>query len=175
MNEAHEDQQLILAAQQDPQAFAVLYEKYIDRMYQFLYFRTGQNPETAEDMTAELFTRAFTQLSRFSWQGYPYSAYLYQVARSLCVDYYRKHAIVVDVDALELQDDRSDTVMTQMDIQLLWKKIGVLPKSVQEMLELRYIEDLSFEEIGHILGKKSGAIRTAVSRAIDRLQKEYEI
>ena len=118
MNEAHEDQQLILAAQQDPQAFAVLYEKYIDRMYQFLYFRTGQNPETAEDMTAELFTRAFTQLSRFSWQGYPYSAYLYQVARSLCVDYYRKHAIVVDVDALELQDDRSDTVMTQMDIRI---------------------------------------------------------
>lgn len=169
---AHEDQSLILAAQQDPNAFAPLYQKYVDRLFQFIYYRVGQNRELAEDCTAEVFTRAFARITEFEWRGYPYSAYLYSIARSICQVQYKKQP-TVNLEDVVIVDEKYRSVIVQADVQLLWQAIRTLSPEVQEVMELRFLDDLSYDEIGEIVGKKAGAIRTQVSRTIDSLQAIY--
>lgn len=173
--EAGSDQELIRAAQEDPNAFAALYEKYVDRIFQFIYYRVGNQQDVAEDLTAEAFTRALKTLSEFQWQGYPYSAYLYTVARSLCREWYTRNRPVESIDEVIVKDPQSLTAVTQADIALLWEKVRELPEDVQELLRLRYVEDLSYDDIAGLVNKKTGAIRTSISRAIDRLQELYEV
>ncbi|OGY87078.1 MAG: hypothetical protein A2233_03965 [Candidatus Kerfeldbacteria bacterium RIFOXYA2_FULL_38_24] len=169
---AQEDQRLVENAQRDPEQFGVLYKKYLDQIYRYIFYRTGQQADLAEELTAEVFTRALQQLSRFQYQGYPYSTYLYSVARSVCREWYGK-ADITDIDSVVVCDKHSEAAITQADISLLWKQVEKLPKKIKEMLELRFLEDLSYEEIAEIVHKKPGTVRTAVSRSLDRLQKEY--
>jgi DNA-directed RNA polymerase specialized sigma24 family protein len=93
----HPDQALVAAAAADSAAFVYLYTKYVDKIYQFIYYRTGQNPEVAQDLTAEVFARGLQHIDRFEWQGYPYSAYLYQIARGLCQRSYNQ-PVLVEID-----------------------------------------------------------------------------
>ncbi|HLD21899.1 MAG TPA: RNA polymerase sigma factor [Patescibacteria group bacterium] len=168
----HEDQLLIESAQQNPTAFSQLYYKYVDRIFQFIYYRVGNHTETAEELTQETFTRSLKNISTFTWQGFPYSTYLYSVARSVCQEHYKK-PIVTDIDEIIVKDDLSVTADRRADIQLLWQEIAKLPKNVQEIFELRYLQDLSYDEIALIMKKKPGAIRTLVSRTLDKLQQQY--
>lgn len=169
----HEDQQLIVNAQQDSEAFRALYSKYVDQIFQFVYYRVGNHRETAQDLTAEVFTRALKQLPKFQWQGYPYSAYLYRVARSVCQEQYRKEKPTEDIEETVIADTESTDAQTEADLKLLWQRIGEQGPLVQQVFELRYLEDQSYDEIAQIVGKSPGAIRTLVSRTIDRLQDSY--
>lgn len=169
----HEDQRLIANAQEDPEAFRELYNKYVDKIFQFIYYRVGEHREVAQDLTAEVFTRALKQLPKFQWRGFPYSAYLYRVARSICQEHYRRVEPIDDIEETVVVDRKSMTAATQMDLQLLWKEIGQYGSDVREVFELRYLEDLSYDEIAEIIGKSPGAIRTLVSRTIDKLQDTY--
>lgn len=173
--EQHQDYELIVQAQNDPQKFAALYTKYVDVIYRYIYYRAGQDTETAEELVAEVFTRALKNLPTFSWQGYPYSAYLYAIARSICKEYYSR-PIINDIDELVAEKDIATEATSdkQAEISLLWKRIGDLPDETRELLELRYIDDLSYNDIAVIVNKKPEAIRTQVSRTIAKLRDYYE-
>jgi RNA polymerase sigma-70 factor (ECF subfamily) len=172
-NLEHEDYQLITNAQQDPEAFRELYNKYVDQIFQFVYYRVGSHREEAQDITAEVFTRALKLLPKFKWQGFPYSAYLYRVARSVCQEYYRKEKPTEGIADTVIVDTKSMGSETQADLQLLWKRIQKYGPDIVQIFELRYLEDRSYEEIAAIVGKSPGTIRTAVSRTIDKLQASY--
>lgn len=171
MNEVS-DEQLIVAAQHDSEAFGVLYQKYVHKIYSFILYRVNQQVDIAEDLTAEVFTRALGTLNRFQWQGYPYSTYLYQVARSICLDYYKKPTMI-NVDEIEVSGTTATDLSMQVDVRLLWEKISRFDVEIQEIFSLRFLQGLSYEIIGEILQKKPGAIRTIVSRTITKLQAEY--
>lgn len=167
------DAELIARAQQNHANFHALYEKYVDRIFRYVYYRTGQHTETAEDLTAEVFTRALGNLDTYEDRGYAYSAYLFQVARSVCREQYGK-PVVANIDDVVIPSNAHHVTELQTDLSLLWKRISEFPDHVQEIFELRYIEDLAYEDIGRIVGKKPGAIRTLVSRTIQQLQHSYE-
>lgn len=169
----HEDHELIERAQTHPKHFAALYTKYVDKIFQFIYYRTGQNKQLAQDLTAETFTRALQALPRFQWQGYPYSTYLYTVARSVCVKQY-KEKVTVDIDRIQIASNAHVSQSEGVDALLLWQHIATLPSKTQELLQLRFIEDLSFDDIAEVVGKSSGSIRTAISRALKSIKAEYE-
>lgn len=176
MNAAERDLELIAKAQKNANEFRTLYDLYVDQIYRFIYYRVSQHQETAEDLTSEVFAKALHALPKFRDQGYAYSTYLYQVARSVCADYYRKHKEVDDIEEVEVSDGSFARINIEnaTDSTFLWEKIAELPVTLQEMVRLRYIEDLSHEEIGKIVGKSPGAVRTALSRAIDQLHDMYE-
>lgn len=169
----HEDQQLIERAQAHPDHFADLYEKYVEKIFSFIYYRTGQDRQLAQDLTADTFTRALQALPKFEWQGYPYSTYLYTVARSVCAKYY-KQKVTVDIDTLQIASDDDVSQNTSAEALLLWEHVATLPEDIQELLQLRFIRDLSYDDIAVIVGKNPGAIRTAISRAIKKIQLSYE-
>ncbi len=170
-----EDYELIIQAQADPQQFAVLYTKYVDSIYRYIYYRVNQDKDIAEDLVAEIFTRALKTIPTFTWQGYAYSTYLYAIARSVCKEHYSR-PIINDIDEVVAEKDiATESVSnTQAEISLVWKRIADLPDDTRELLELRYIDDLSYNEIAVIVNKKPEAIRTQVSRTIAKLRDYYE-
>lgn len=176
MEQQQGDRGIVEQAQKDPRQFRVLYDMYVDQIYRFIYYRVSQHQETAEDLTSEVFAKALHALPKFQYQGYAYSTYLYQVARSVCADYYKKHRDVADIAEVEVSDAAAAQVRVEnaADSTLLWEKIAELPVTLQEIVRLRYIEDLSHEEIGKVVGKSPGAVRTALSRALDQLHDMYE-
>lgn len=177
MSTVHEDKQLIQRAQDNPEEFAALYNKYVDRIFQYVFYKTGQHRDTAEDLTAEVFLRAMRNLEKFKWQGHPYSSYLYQVARSVCQEQYaRLEKATVDIENIVIQDESpggGNTGELNAELRMLWDFINALDPPLPEMFQLRYIEDLPFDEIAVIVGKKPGAVRTALSRATKKLQAAY--
>ncbi len=163
------DDQLIAAAKTDPQAYTVLYQKYVSDLYTFIYYRCGQHAETAEDLTAELFTKAFAQLGKFESRGFSYRALLYTIARNLIIDYYRvshKQTVELDPDAVRSSSD----IANQTDLKLMWKEISKFGTDVTEVFELRYLQGLSYDDIAAIVNKSPGSIRTLVSRTLNQLQ-----
>lgn len=176
MEERQDDREIVERAQKDPREFRALYDLYVDQIYRFIYYRVNQHQETAEDLTSEVFAKALHALPKFQYQGYAYSTYLYQVARSVCAEHYKKRKEVNDIEEIEVSDGSRSRIHIEnaADSILLWEKIAGLPVTLQEILRLRYIEDLSHEEIGHIVGKSPGAVRTALSRVLDQLHDMYE-
>lgn len=167
------DKLLIEQAQADPEQFAVLYQKYTDRIFQFIYYRVNNDRETALDLTAEVFMRALRTIHAFTWQGLPYSAYLYRIARSVCIEQYSKHQPLIDISDIDIPDTQQSP-NEAAEITLIWKKISTFPKDTQELFELHYLEGLSYEEIGSLLNKKPSSLRTTMTRAIATLRKYYE-
>lgn len=170
----HEDKQLVSLAQQNPEHFAALYTKYVDRIFQYIYYKTGQHRDTAEDLTAEVFTRCLKNIGNFEWQGYPYSSYIYQVARSVCMEQYAANEkSTVDIEDVIVAGSNGERATLQAELHMLWERVNELDPPLPEIFELRYIEDLPYEEIAEIVGKKPGAVRTSVSRALKKLQESY--
>lgn len=169
----HEDKELVLKAQKSPEAFSALYEKYVEKIYSYIYYKTGQNVELAEDLTAEVFTRSLKNIGNFVWQGHPYSSYLYMVARSICIEQYKKEELV-DIESIAVEGDDGGDSQQSAELRLLWEKIAEMSPYVQEICHLRFVQDLSFDEIAEIVDKKPGAVRTAISRTIATLQQAYE-
>lgn len=174
MTAEHEDKQLVEQAQQHPEHFAALYTKYVDRIFQYIYYKTGQHQDTAEDLTAEVFTRCLKNIAHFEWQGYPYSSYIYQVARSVCIEQYAQNEKqTVDIEEVIISGGSGENAALQTELHILWERVNELDPPLPEIFELRYIEDLPYEEIAVIIGKKPGAVRTSVSRALKKLQESY--
>ncbi len=86
--EFNEDEVLSLASQGDRDAFGQLYERYIDRIFNYVYYRTG-NLHDAEDLTARVFQRAMNHIQKYTDRGVPFSAWLYRIAHNLVANWHR--------------------------------------------------------------------------------------
>jgi RNA polymerase sigma-70 factor (ECF subfamily) len=119
-----------------------------------------------------VFARGLQHIDRFEWQGYPYSAYLYQIARGLCQRSYNQ-PVLVEIDDGVPSPVSGQVIAVQADQRLLWQRIAQLPPELQELFVLRFKDDLSYDDIAVIVQKSSGAIRTAISRGIKQLKTLY--
>ena len=86
--EVPESELILLATEGDADAFGALYEKYIDQIYNYIYYRTS-NGKDAEDLCSRVFIRALHHIERYEDRGYPFSAWLYRIAHNLVVNWYR--------------------------------------------------------------------------------------
>jgi len=168
---------LVERAQNDPLAFAALYEMYVDRMYNYIYQRTG-NHSDAEDLTARTFLKAFVNLERYTFRGVPFSAWLYRIAHNAVANWHRdrhRHR-VVSLDALPVhgRDDTKleDLTQAREEERTLLDAIRRLPAERQRLLILKFSEGLTNAEIGQILGRTEGAIKSLYHRTLLALRKE---
>jgi RNA polymerase sigma-70 factor (ECF subfamily) len=83
-----DDMELVRKAAKDPDAFGVLYERHVRRIYNYIYYRTG-NHHDAEDLTARVFQRALRHIPNFKDKGVPFSAWLYRIAHNLVANWHR--------------------------------------------------------------------------------------
>jgi RNA polymerase sigma-70 factor (ECF subfamily) len=161
---------LIRASQGDRNAFGMLYESYIDRIFNYVYYRTG-NINDAEDLTARVFQRAMSHIVNYTDRGVPFSAWLYRIAHNLIANWYRdrsrKQEIPLSDAPLIAKGDapESSLVHTQQQEALL-KIIRCLPDERQTLLILKFVEHLSNSEIGEIMGRSEGAIKSLYHRTL---------
>ena len=171
---------LIRRAQEDPQAFGAVYEHYVQRIYRYLYYRTG-NVHDAEDLTARVFIRAMNNLPSYKDRGLPFSAWLYRIAHNLVANWHRDHNRRQDV-ALEGQVSSDITLTIQPEgpelatenreqSELLLQAIRQLPSERQQLLILKFVERISNSEIGEIIGRSEGAVKSLYHRTILELRK----
>ncbi len=167
---------LARASQGDREAFGLLYERYIDRIFNYVYYRTG-NVNDAEDLTARVFQRAMNHIVNYTDRGVPFSAWLYRIAHNLVANWHRDHnrkqeiplsdaPLVAHGDAPE-----SSLVHTQQQEALL-KLIRGLPAERQTLLILKFVEHLSNAEIGEIMERSEGAVKSLYHRTLLSLRDE---
>ena len=153
-------------------AFAKLYELYFDKIYRFAFFRVSHK-EVAEDITEEVFIRAFTSLSSLD-KASSFESWLYQIARNRIIDYYRAKKLLLPIDdlenTLEYETNIIDSVNLQFDQKIFLKVLRELPEDQQTMIRLKFYEDLSNTEIADLTGKTEGSIRVIQHRALTKLK-----
>jgi RNA polymerase sigma-70 factor (ECF subfamily) len=162
---------LIEAAKADKEAFGLLYERYVDKIYNYVYYRTG-NVADAEDLTARIFFRALSHIGNYDDRGIPFSAWLYRIAHNLVANWHRDRSrrkiISLDDIAQWRVQEESPELATQLieDTDALLKAIRRLPADRQELLILKFVERLSNSEIGDIMGRSEGAVKSLYHRTL---------
>lgn len=176
--EALSDACLIERARTDPAAFGILYERYVDRIYSYVYYRTGNHAD-AEDLTAKTFYRAMQHIHHYQERGLPFSAWLYRIAHNLVANWHRDRAKrqMVSLDelhSLTVGEGPERAAERRERTETLLQVIRSLPPERQELLILKFVEHLSNAEIGKIMGRSEGAIKSLYHRTLLSLRERYE-
>jgi RNA polymerase sigma-70 factor (ECF subfamily) len=173
------EEKLIERAKEDPEAFGSLYETYVDQIYQYIFYRTGNRCD-AEDLTARTFYKALANLGRYQYRGLPFSAWLYRIAHNLVANWHRdrKRRAGIPLDDLAMVSKERNSaeafVESSERVEVLREAIAGLPPERQELLVLKYTTELTNSEIGKVMGRSEGAVKALYHRTLSALRKELE-
>jgi len=164
--------------EQDPAAYAQIYDRYLEKIYRFIYFKVSSK-ETAEDLASETFLKLLEYLNSGKQVQY-LGSLLYRIAKNLVIDHYRsrekeqKNIPIEDEGRLVYHLDTQNRLLkiaeVSADVELLYKSIKLLKEEYQEVVAMHYLDDIPVDEIAKILGKKSGTVRVTLHRALRSLQ-----
>jgi len=175
MSNDRDEEQLIEHAKTDPEAFGRLYELYVEKIYNYIYYRLG-NHHDAEDLTAKVFYRALNHIAHYNHKGAPFAAWLYRIAHNLVVNWHRDHSRrqMVGLENLDLSGDKQESphhaAEQTNERELLLAAIQHLPRERQELLMLKFVERMSNAEIGRVLGRSEGAVKSLYHRTLVSLK-----
>ena len=179
-----QERQLVERAKRDPEAFGLLYEQHYDAILSFVLRRTG-HVQTAQDIVSETFFIALRNLGKFQWQGVPFSAWLYRIAVNELAGHFRRtRAKTVSLEVLREEgfepladsDVEREALACQEEIdrgleyQAVRQAVNDLPERYQEAVALRFFAGKQIAEIGVILGKPTGTVKSLLHRGIERLR-----
>jgi RNA polymerase sigma-70 factor, ECF subfamily len=179
LNPGVQESNLVRRAKADPEAFGELYQLYVDRIYHYVYYRTG-NSHDAEDLTARIFIRAMQHIVQYEDRGLPFSAWLYRIARNLVANWHRdegrrKIISLDDISQWRVADESPELAMELLDNkEVILAAVRHLPAERQELLILKFVDRLSNAEIGEVLGRSEGAIKSLYHRTLLTLRDELE-
>jgi RNA polymerase sigma-70 factor (ECF subfamily) len=165
---------LIEQARTSPEAFGELYDTFQPMIFNYVARRVA-NPADAEDVCEQVFEKLLVGLDKFKPERASFKTWLYKVANNTVVDYYREHGknrhLSLD-EAMEtyMFDDRVEVDYTRKYLQVM-ALISELPRAHQEVLSLRFIEDLENEEIARVLGCSRRHAAVKLFRALEALRK----
>ena len=166
-----DDEVLVKAIAGDKEAFGILYERYVSRIYTYIYYRTG-NKHDAEDLTARVFYRAIEHIGRYDRRGVPFSAWLYRIAHNLVANWHRdrqrRQEVPID-DVINLQarlEPPELAMLNRMDVERMMRVIQALSSERQELIVLKFVQDMSNAEIGRIMQRSEGAIKSLYHRTL---------
>jgi RNA polymerase sigma-70 factor (ECF subfamily) len=171
------DSTLIAQAKEDPEAFGALYERYVDKIYNYIYYRTS-NHHDAEDLTARTFYRALKHIPRYEDRGAPFTAWLYRIAHNLVANWYRKRSRrqIVAIENLPMRAPRRENPAAvaedKSEQAFLLSMVRKLPPERQQLIVLKHVEQMTNAEIGEVMGRTEGAIKSLYHRTLVALREE---
>lgn len=167
----------------DREAFVKAYDENVDDIHRFVYFKIG-NKEEANDLTSMVFLKTWNHIQNNSLEdSKTLRALLYKIARNTIIDYYRENgnktpASLDDEDnKIEIIDDSIDPqekIDSEANLEMIKNKLPLLKEEYREVIIMRFINDLTLEEISDISGKKIGNIRVIIHRALGALKELIE-
>ncbi|MCB9454198.1 MAG: sigma-70 family RNA polymerase sigma factor [Anaerolineaceae bacterium] len=174
------DAELVELAKTSKDAFGALYERYVEKIYRYIYYRTG-NHHDAEDLTAGVFFRAMGHIENYTDRGVPFQAWLYRIAHNLVANWHRDQGRrkIIPLDefvGLGLAFDAPDTATEDKEErEQLMAAIQRLPEERQQLLYLKFISQLSNAEVGEILDRTEGAIKSLYHRTLLALRDDIDM
>lgn len=166
-----------LAVSGNTEAFSYLYEQNVTRIYNYIFYRIGSEAD-AEDLTARVFHRAFGRIEQYQEKGVPFTAWLYRIAHNLTANWYRdtrrrkEVSLEEHTDLPHLADLPEREMEQEQEKELLLNAIRRLPPERQQLILLKFLEDLSNGEIAVIMGRTEGAIKSLYHRSLIALREQ---
>ena len=161
----------------DQDAARTLYERYFDRIYNYVYARLGR-VEDAEDLAIDTMTRSLTRLDLFQDQGVGFSSWVYRIAHNATIDHYRRNGKVTLVPLenaiLPQTADPSELALEQLSNEDLRAALRDLTEEQQQVLILRFFQDLTAAQVADIMGKSVGAVQALQHRALGSLERALQ-
>lgn len=162
------------AQQQDAEAWTELYNLYIDRIYRYVLARV-KNTMLAEDLTEQVFLKALSSISSFTWRGGSFASWLFRIAHNLIIDHYRKPSSreqpLPDWDLTTSDTDPTRIAEINVTMEVVLEAMKKLTAAQRQAVELRFIADLSVEETAKIMGKSQGAVKALQHSALESLRR----
>ncbi len=172
-----EEAALIRAARDEPEAFGLIYQRYVDRV--FAYSRTRlASSEDAADLTQQIFVRAFQALPRYRPGETPFAAWLFRIAANAVTDEFRRRRRPPLALQFLPESLWPRTATPPMDdesprVALLRQQIAALPERERELLALRFAGGLTAREIGAATGRSEAAVQKQLSRTLNTIKEQY--
>ncbi len=169
-----DEKTLVELAKTDSQAFAMLYDRYVDHIHSFVYRQSG-DAMLADEITSITFEKALKNIRRFRWRGVSFGAWLYRIARNEIAQYHRSHkpttqlmewqASDISVERIALQNEQRST---------LHLALSRLSSKDRELISLRFFEDLPSDQVAEILNCSVQNVYTRLHRALKRLRSQLD-
>lgn len=157
-------------------AFGELYDHYHPQIYRFVLVKVTRREE-AEDLTHQVFLNAWQNIGSYKHLGHPFSSWLYQIARNLVIDHYRTKKPDVPLD--DVTEDRAPIggntearTDVRLELQKVMEVLAKLKPSYQDIILMRFVEELSLKEVAAAIGKSEGAVKLLQHRAVRQLKQE---
>ncbi len=163
------------AVRGDSSAFGSLYDRYQAMIYRFVFVKVGRR-EDAEDITHQVFMAAWQSIRGYKDLGHPFSSWLYQIARNMVVDHYRARKSEtslekMDPDYFVVPASAQFDLATKLEIERVRAAIAALKPDYQDVIIMRFIEDLPLRDVARAMDRTEGAIKLMQHRAIKELKK----
>lgn len=177
-DEIRKEYSILERSRKDTKAFGALYEKYFDRIFNYIYRQTDDEDLTA-DLCSQTFLNALKNSSKFEYRGVPVSAWLYRIASNEVNKHYRKakRDKVFSIEEVKVKEliERGNEDWDEELISQLLEYLKDLPTDMLEVLQLRFFEDKDFREIAFILDITESGAKMRTYRALDRLRKKFKL
>lgn len=167
----------------DKEAFIKIYDENVEEIHRFVYFKIG-NREEANDLTSMIFLKTWNYIQNKTLvDAKTLRALLYKISRTSIVDYYRENGSKVTVsldnednhiDVIDETDNPSERLDQESNLALIKKMLPLLKEEYREVIIMKFINDLSLDEIADISGKSKGNIRVLLHRALNALKELVE-
>jgi len=168
-----DDEQIIKQVKNgDAEAYGMLYEQYAEVIFRYIYSHLESRLD-AEDLTEEIFLRAWRALPKYDERGLPFSAFLFRIARNSLIDYYRQRKNVQSIEDIELQSKEAgpeEAVEMRIENHNLRDTIAKLREDYRNVLIFRFLSGLSPEETAQVMQRSVGAVRVLQHRALSALK-----
>jgi RNA polymerase sigma-70 factor, ECF subfamily len=160
----------------DEEALERLYLLHFDRIFSYLHMSVG-NRHDAEDLTTQTFLKMLEAIGRFRWRSVPFSAWLFRIAHNVAMDHFRaSRRVQLEEEVPEPEDSAQssaeDEAMQSIGRASMFELIEKLSPDQQQVLTLKFVFNFSNAEVGAILGKTEGAIKSLQHRALASLHRQ---
>lgn len=158
-------------------AFGLLYDYYQPKIYRFVLIKVGRREE-AEDLTHQVFLNAWQKISNYKDLGFPFSSWLYRIARNQVIDHYRtkKQEVGLEEVDVEISTDfglNEKSIDDKRQLETVMEALKNLREDYQEVLIMRFVEDLSVKETAAAVEKSEGAVKLMQHRAVKELKRVF--
>lgn len=152
--------------------FSKFYSQNINRIYRYVFFRTGQDHDQCQDLVSEIFMKALKHFDQYD-PNISESAWIYRIAQNHLANFFRDRKVHVDLETVAAEivgEHGMRTLEKKEDTEQLWQGIQELTEDEQRLVTMKYLEGYSYKEMSEMLEKTTDALKMGTFRAMKRLR-----
>ena len=175
------DSELIQLAKVKRADFGVLYERYFNAIFRFIFKRIGGDEASTGDLTQQTFMKAMASLDKYEDRGLPFCSWLYRIAQNEVNLFFRanKKDFTLEIEdkqvLLILEEANLGNYMSIEDQEKLVQKLNDLPQENKDLIELRFFQDMSFKEIADIYSITEANAKMRIYRILEKMNTNWNI